>query len=406
MLDLGATNEKFNIICLSNQLWDFPNWTNKRHVMSRMAKLGNTVLFVDPPLNIGNVFLSQIKRGLWDISRFFLQYKKDAVGAVIYSPLNTIPHNKITSKWHIGRINRLARKFFQPNQRTILWVYHVQLAELKSYLDELTYDILVYDCVDNYSAFPEQRSFHRTVTSNNETVEVEKHLATRASIVFASAPGLVERLKKCNQNTYFTPNVGDYEEFHNAKQFKDQLPHDLKDIPRPRIGYVGAIDTYKFNADLIKKAALDHPNYSFVLIGSLALKDKEGTLSDFGLDGISNIYYLGVRPYKQKKYYYAGFDVDLIPYVLNDYTIGGCFPVKFHDSLAAGLPVIVTDLPAYYPFRDVCYISKSYNEFSENIKRALSEDSPDLIKRRQLVAKDNNWDGKVQQMLGYIKQSL
>ena len=189
MLDHGVTNEKFNIICMSNQLWDFPNWTNKRHVMSRMAKLGHNVLFVDPPLNVGNVFFSQIKRGLWTLARFLLQYKKYDSVVIVYSPLNTIPHNKTNSNWHIDRIKTLSRRFFEPNRKTILWVYHVQLAELKNYLDHLEYDLLVYDCVDNYAAFPEQQSCYTTVSSKYETREIEKYLASRASIVFASAHG-------------------------------------------------------------------------------------------------------------------------------------------------------------------------------------------------------------------------
>jgi len=43
--------------------------------------------------------------------------------------------------------------------------------------------------------------------------------------------------------------------------------------------------------------------------------------------------------------------VFIIPYQINDYTVGGCFPVKFHDALSAGLPVVVTDLPAYAPLK-------------------------------------------------------
>ncbi len=97
--------------------------------------------------------------------------------------------------------------------------------------------------------------------------------------------------------------------------------------------------------------------------------------------------------------------VFIIPYVLNDYTVGGCFPVKFHDGLAAGLPVVVTDLPAYLPFKDVSYISKTFEEFSNNIEKALKEDSPEKIKARQQVAKENNWDGKVAKMLSLIKET-
>ena len=143
-----------------------------------------------------------------------------------------------------------------------------------------------------------------------------------------------------------------------------------------------------------------------MLIGPIALRDKGTTIASLGLADLKNVFYLGVKPYPIKHLYMAGFDVEMIPYKLNDYTVGGCFPVKFHDALAAGLPVVVTDLPAYTPFEDVCYISKSEEDFSKNVKRAIQEDNANRRRARQLVAKENNWDGKVDKMLQLIESSI
>jgi len=393
---------KYNIVCLSNQLWDFPNWTNKRHVMHRLAKLGHEVVFVDPPINLGRLLIRQIRRGEWSLKRLLWQQKEDKSGVVIYTPINPLPLSKITSLLHIKKINRLIKKHAIEKRKTILWVYHVQIMQLEKYLRDLNYDILVYDCVDNYEAFPEQKSLFPTSVSVQKLVEQEKRLSETANLVFASAPGLVEKLKKYNSNVYYTPNVGDFKRFKNTKSYKYKIPEELSKIPRPRIGMIGALDEYKFDAELVKRCAQENPKYSFVLIGPLALKDKNATLEDIGLSGIENIYYLGARPYEEKKYYMAGFDVEIIPYQLNDYTVGGCFPVKFHDYLAAGLPVVVTDLPAYTPFDSVCYISRSNEEFCRNIRRALEEDNAKRVKERQEVARVNDWDNKVAAMLGFI----
>ncbi len=395
-------NTKYNIICLSNQLWDFPNWTNKRHVMFRLAKKGNNVLFVDPPTNTGRLLLKKIKKGEWSLKRLLTQVKKDKSGAVIFTPLNPIPFSKITSVFHIMRIKRLAKRFSEPKRKTILWVYHVQIAQLEQYLRGLDYDLLVYDCVDNYEAFPPGGGLFSPNVYGQKLVEQEVRLTETSNLVFASAPGLVERLKKNNPHVYYTPNVGDFKRFKNTKSYKYKIPKDLAEIPRPRIGMIGALDEYKFDADLVRKCVEANPSYSYVLIGPMALKDKEATLNDIGLADYENVFYLGSKPYEEKKYYMAGFDVEIIPYQLNDYTVGGCFPVKFHDSLAAGLPVVVTDLPAYAPFGDVCYVSKNEEEFCNNIRRALEEDNNRRAKGRQEVARINDWDNKVEAMLGYV----
>lgn len=398
--------EKYNIICFSNQLWDYPNWTNKRHVMHRLAKKGHKVLFVDPPVNLGRVFLRQLLRGFWPLSRLFTQTKVDKNGALIYTPINLLPFYKITSFFHILKIKLIAKKFFKEKRKTIIWTYHVQLAGLESYLDSISYDFLVYDCVDNYEGFPEEKAFFKTSVYGDDLRNQEKMLSERANIIFASAPGLVDKLKTYNSNIFYTPNVGDYKRFKNVKSYKYKIPNILKDIPRPRVGMLGTMDEYKFDSEIVRKAAIDNPDVSFVLGGPIALKDKAASIEDINLAGLDNVYYIGVTDYKEKKFFMAGFDAEMIPYQLNDYTVGGCFPVKFHDALAAGLPVVVTNLPAYAPFSDVAYISKNPQEFSDNIKKALKDDNDKLAKKRQLVAKENDWDGKVAKMLDLISSTI
>ena len=137
----------------------------------------------------------------------------------------------------------------------------------------------------------------------------------------------------------------------------------------------------------------------------MALKDRKATLADIGL-GQKNVYFIGSKPFEEIPRYYAGFDICIIPYVLNDYTVGGCFPVNFHEALAVGPPTIVTDLPAYAPFKDVSYIAKTPNEFSVYIQEALNEDIAEKVRQRQRVAKENSWDNKVENMLKLISKAL
>ncbi|MFA6981750.1 MAG: glycosyltransferase [Patescibacteria group bacterium] len=399
---MATVSDNYNIICLSNQLWDFPNWTNKKHVMTRLAKLGNTVLFVDPPINAGRVFFRQISRKLWPVRRLLTQTKKDEVGAVVYTPVNLLPFTDLTSKNHASRIASLAKEYFNTDRKTVLWIYHVEIPQIQNYLENVPHDFLVYDCVDDYESFP----LYDTPEKKEKVRSQEKYLAEKADLVFATTPLLVEKLKKYNPNVYFTPNVGDYEKFKNSRALKKKLPKDLEVIPRPRVGFAGALDEYKFDAELMKLTAQNNPTISFVLIGQMALKDKGASLGGVGLSDLKNIYLIGSRPYEILEYYYAGFDAYIIPYRLNDYTVGGCFPVKFHDALASGLATVVTDLPAYAPFRDVCYISKNKAEFSTNVKKAVMEDNDAKIKARQVVASENNWDGKTQKLLELIGTHL
>jgi hypothetical protein len=60
--------EQYNIICLSNQLWDFPIWTNKRHVMMRLAQMGRKVVL--SPRSMQDGFLKTDRKGNWSMKDF------------------------------------------------------------------------------------------------------------------------------------------------------------------------------------------------------------------------------------------------------------------------------------------------------------------------------------------------
>lgn len=395
-------DSKFNIICFSNQLWDYPNWTNKRQVMYRLGQQGHKIIFVDPTINFGKVLLTQFRKGFFNLKRLIQGYKIEE-NILVYTPIRFLLLEKFYAKFFSNRINYLASKHLVSGNKTVMWVYDVELPEIDIYLDTVKRDFLLYDCVDYYAGFPR----YQTKEAKEKILSIEKNLAQNADLVFATAPGLVDRLKKYNSKTYYTPNVGDFELFHNCKEtYKNHLPDKLKNISRPIIGYIGALDSYKFDYKLLKEAALKHPDYSFVIIGGSGLKDTEGSLEELDLQNISNIHFIGTVPFVETPKYMAHFDVDLIPYVLNDYTVGGCFPVKFFNSMAAGIPSVVTDMPVFTLYRDITYISKTYDEFINNIQKALEENNEKRINERVAIAKQNTWELKVSSMSGIIKSYL
>jgi glycosyltransferase involved in cell wall biosynthesis len=60
--------------------------------------------------------------------------------------------------------------------------------------------------------------------------------------------------------------------------------------------------------------------------------------------------------------YLRGFDVALLPCPLNDYT-RSMFPMKFFEYLAAGVPVVATDLPALCEYRHLARLCVTRRDF-------------------------------------------
>lgn len=368
-------------------------WTNKRQVMSRLANLGHTVIFVDPPIRLQKL-VKQIFQGKWSLKRLLTGARVVTTGfganakLVNFSPVTIgYSENPNLVGFNIDRIGAVGEG------SVVLWVYNPSMRE---YVDKIPHDVLVYDCVDDYSAMAN----YQRLGLSQKVKDWEAEIVNHADVVFASAPGLVERLASINPKTYFTPNAGNYELFSAANRQNTALPSSLQNIKTPIVGFTGTIDDYKVNAGLILQAAKANLDYSFAIIGPKAETDKAPDLAE--LSTLRNVYFLSEVKYEAQVPFYTYFDAFIIPYHINEYTVGGCFPVKFFDALAAGLPTIVTNLPAYTSYQDVCYLSKSDGEFVTMIEQAIKEDSKERKILRQAVAKDNSWDKKVEKMLSLI----
>jgi UDP-galactopyranose mutase len=121
--------------------------------------------------------------------------------------------------------------------------------------------------------------------------------------------------------------------------------HEHVQIPRPRIGYAGVIDE-RMDIELIREIAEKRPNWQIVMLGPVVKIDPAT------LPRRDNVHWLGMRNYVDLPQYFAGWDVGILPFALNEST-RFISPTKTPEYLAAGLPVVST------PIRDVV---KPYGE--------------------------------------------
>jgi len=382
-----------DFVILSNQQFDFPLKTNKWQVATRLAKLNHRVIFVDPPIRLRKALKSVVlrKQKLRDL---LIGCKKVSENLYVFIPVTLTPTEKPNIfSFNFSRLTKLIKKL--NFQNFVLWVYHQVMTD---YVSSLKYKTLVYDCVDEYSKFPNfvERGLSEYVSN------AEEFVARKSNIVFATTENLVKKMKKFNNNVCFTPNVGDYERFKDVGTGRFKVPAELKKLKRPIIGFSGAIDAYKLNLNLVLRCAKTYPMYSFVLVGPKGVSESKTPAVLKELKSFENVHFLGERPYAEMPLYFEGFDEYIIPYNLNEYTVWGCFPVKFHDALSAGLPTVVTALPSYKPFKDVCYIAENEEDFVRLIEKVLKEDSDDKTSQRKKVARKNSWDEKVLRMLNLI----
>jgi glycosyltransferase involved in cell wall biosynthesis len=377
------------IVCVGFADWRTELWTNQQHLMSRLAAQGNEVLFVESlglrkPAFAGRD-IRRIARRLGRGLRPWLRRPPLHDGVYVLSPLVLPLH----SNRFVRALNRrLLRGVVRLNARRIgfdrplLWAYVPQAEVL---LDALDPSYVVYHCVDDIAAQ------ERVDTASFE--DAERRYAARADLVLASAPRLAERMRALSDNVLYAPNVADTELFATALE-EGPVDPAVEALARPRLVFTGAVSAAKLDFDLLLAVARANPQWQIALVGPVGAGDPLTDVSE--LQAEANIHLLGARDYEQLPAVLRGADAGLIPYRRSQLT-DSIFPMKVYEYLAAGLPVIATDLPALEGVGAVAR-AQTPAAFSKAVAGELKRDSPKRRAQRSANAAQHSWSARLQEI--------
>jgi glycosyltransferase involved in cell wall biosynthesis len=174
---------------------------------------------------------------------------------------------------------------------------------------------------------------------------------------------------------------------------------EVLSFPKPVIGYIGGLHRH-VDFELIAKMAALRPEWSWVFVGPFQAPVEV-------LQGRENIHLLGPKPHRLLVRYLRSFDVCIVPYLKTAYT-ETVVPVKTNEYLAAGKPVVSTDLPTVREFNEQHHIlitaGNEPNEFLEGIESALRMPMDrETMTRRRAVASLLDWPVIVEAMSGIVE---
>ena len=360
-----------DFIVLATADWDHPLWTNKQHTAQSLVESGHRVLYVES-LGIrapraGSADRTRILRRL----RRMLQLPRRRLnGLWVWSP-PVLPggHSGLglqvnrcllrVGLWFVARWLRL--------KRPILWTYN-PLTTL--YLDLNRFEASIYHCVDRIQDQPGMPQARIELN--------EQRLVRQVNVVFTTSPELQATHRQLQPGARMFGNVADYRHFSQARQ-PLPCPLALQDIHHPRIVFMGAIDAYKLDLQLLLQLTLRHPEWSFVLIGPVGECDRSTDVA--ALKACSNVHLVGPQAYDTLPAWLCHGDVALLPLQINGYT-RNMFPMKFFEYLSAGLPVVATAIPALAAHSDVAWLCEPQVEaFEQAIQAALAGGGPTLDQR-------------------------
>jgi glycosyltransferase involved in cell wall biosynthesis len=368
-----------DFVCLSTQDWN-GLWTRKQRFMKKFAENGNRVLYVETPVHLLGL---DVLPG--DPARFvrFLRGPRIVQPGLhvatlpvllpmfqMFHLINAVNQRMIarTVRSWVGRLG-----FRKP----ILWIYTPWSAHL---LDAVPNAGAIYECVDEFRAA--WGLMRPSVVS-----AMEDELLDKVQLTVVTQENLVPRRAAMCPRTICIPNGADVVHLRKAVDPETSIPADLDVIPRPRFGFLGYIH-YWIDLNLIRFLAVRRPDWSFVLIGPANRLARTRQLK-----GISNIHWLGPRPHALVPAYLKGMDCCLNPYTPGELT-QNVSPLKLYEYLAAGKPVVSTDMPEARKFGTLVHLAESYEAFLSACERVLASlpETETAIRRRVEIAENYSWD--------------
>lgn len=268
-----------------------------------------------------------------------------------------------------------------PGSHVILYVHFAPIGVL---FDRFEDAAVVYDILDDltiYDADEAGMPEERRVRSHHPTV------MERADVVIASAPELIETHRSERQGILLVENGVEPSRF----QGDPATPTMLADIGRPIIGYHGAVARW-FDFDLMRGVAERLPRHEFVMVGPVE-PDVEASMDV--LVRLPNVHRLGAVSSDDIPSYVAGFDVGVIPFVVDDLT-RAVSPLKMYEYLAAQVPVVATPLPVCVG-HPVVRTASTADDFAAAIVAAEQERHTELFTTAARAATNEaSWDSRIE----------
>lgn len=236
----------------------------------------------------------------------------------------------------------------------------------------------VYDVIDNWE------EFYREGWHKSYSPRTEEFVINNVDIRITVSDFLKKKFSTINPDFHIVNNG-------YSPDMLDSNSHLKLNKGKITAGYIGNLERFRFDWELILSVAKKHSDWSFYLIGKMPS----------GIELPHNVISIGpVMP--NLLYSYArNWDVGIIPFKINNLTLS-CDNLKVYEYLYFGLPVVARGIGEHagrYPY---VYIARDEIEF----ERLIQDVSLLEFDRNKLSEFLNNalWPNRAEEMIGLINK--
>ncbi len=219
-----------------------------------------------------------------------------------------------------------------PGHDVILYVH---FAPVRTLFGKFRDPVVVYDILDDLSIYDPDE----TGTPAGRRVGAHHPALVRAAdLVIVSSPVLADRHRPERADLELVPNGVDYARFSTPAPRPADLPP--RRDGRPVVGFHGAVGDW-IDLKLVGEVARAMPAWDFVMVGPVYHRMAGAAAA---LAAEPNVTLIGERPPDTMPGYVQAFDIGAVWFKIEHLT-EAVTPLKLYEYLAAGLPVVGTELP-------------------------------------------------------------
>jgi glycosyltransferase involved in cell wall biosynthesis len=318
-----------DLLALSEVRWGYFR-TRKQFLLSRFPERWR-IFFAQPPGSGGDDPWTPRREG--NVTTFTVPFLKPATTQPLYNAIASTP----LGRWGIERAAeahlRRMLKTLGVERDPVVMVSNIYAAGL---LARLHRRLTVYDFNDSPFQFSGSPPWAR---------DYWRRTLAQVDLVFAVSEYYRRQLEtETDSHVIRLGNGVEYDHFAKPQP----VPDDMKDLPRPRIGYLGLLSHF-LDFEVLEALRQARRGGTLVLIGP-GSSATETRIMDLAARG--GVALMGPRPYAQVPAYMQALDVGVIPFRAQDPFVQGINPNKVYQYLASGVPVVTTpllDLPSSEP---------------------------------------------------------
>lgn len=226
----------------------------------------------------------------------------------------------------------------------------------------------------------------------------ERTALARADLVLAVSPELAQRWRELGADPVLLPNGCDPSAYAAVPELEPaEVPEGF---PVPVAGVIGQLSD-RIDIELLEAVA--DAGIGLLLVGPRDPVWQPRRVS--ALLARAGVHHVGPVPFETLPRWFARLDVGLTPYADTPFNRAS-FPLKTLEYLAAGLPVVSTDLPAsrtLHAETGEVRVTADRDAFVQAVLAAADwPRSPELIATRRAVARRHSWASRAETLAGLL----